>query len=260
MKMKMKLLLAFVMFPSFVFASDLSCNPKQAAVSPRGRCMVFTTSCQVPDDWKNVPSCDMVKKVRKNNRRSIVRRGESYWNRMRESSEDTIKGRVVRRGRIGRVGAVDAVKELNKDQPLSSERRGVRKSNTFQKKLSSLRDAPEFYRNSPEIRGGAKDDTEITEKEKLRNQRKRWGGIRPRFERATEMDRSSEFSSMPRWDVQIGEHFKEKRYKGESPFWKKLDRKKKVKKARNQRRIITNRRGFKGTRLEGSLNGEILNN
>ena len=55
-----------VFLPALVFAkADVCVQKLQSAVSPRGTCEIFSTPCEVPDDWKKVPSCKDVKPVRK---------------------------------------------------------------------------------------------------------------------------------------------------------------------------------------------------
>lgn len=263
--MKLKLfLLAFVLSPAFVFADELTCERDQAAVNPRGDCMVFSTSCQVPDDWKRVPSCNLVERVRKSTLDDAIERrlGENYWDRLRQNRRENLQDRSsnkMRYGRIGRRAAVQSVKALNQDKPLESDvATGEKRKNTFKKRLSSLEGGiPAFLRNQPEYKGGVKGATELTAQEKLERQRTRWGNNRPPLQRATEMDRESEFSSMPRWDVQKNKHFRERRYGGDSPYWKPNRPDRKVKKRQRTRRVITNRRGYVGERRSGSLDGVI---
>ena len=259
--MKLKfLLLAFVLSPTFVFADELTCERAQAAVNPRGDCMVFSTSCQVPDDWKRVPSCDLVERVRTSDTSNTVDRrfGVNYWDQLRQKRRENLAEKMSSRsqyGRIGRRGAIESVKALNEDKPLESDvASGEKRKNTFEKRLSVLEDGiPEFLRDQPQYKGSVKNETELTAPEKLERQRARWGNRRPPLERATEMDRESEFSSMPRWDVQQNEHFSEPRYGGDSPYWKPNRPDRKVKKTQRTRRVITNRRGFVGERRSGSL-------
>jgi len=54
--------LSLLLIPSVFAEDDMSCVEKtQAAVAPNGECQEFPTPCDVPSDWKHVPSCENVK-------------------------------------------------------------------------------------------------------------------------------------------------------------------------------------------------------
>lgn len=257
--MKSLLFLAFVLSPSFVFGVSALCEKNQSAVDPKGVCMMFSSSCQVPDDWKRVPSCDLVKPIRGQQNDTLYERrfGENYWDQLKKKRKENLRKRASNRSRVGRLGraaVVEEVKALNKDKPLSHELAGEKRKNTFQKRLSR-NSVPEFYRQSLKRRGSVKNEDKLTEKEQLEAHREQWGDRRPPLERATEMDRASDFSSMPKWRVQKRTHFKERRY-GRNPYWRRST----VERAPKRKRIvrtISNRRGYKGARLEGLLNGFV---
>lgn len=51
-------LFTFIYFP--VQAESMCSQVVQAAVNYRGECQQFSNPCQVPKDWKKVPSCDLI--------------------------------------------------------------------------------------------------------------------------------------------------------------------------------------------------------
>lgn len=83
----------FLFLPAMTFAGqDFSCHQDilQPAVSPRGNCHVFDTRCQVPDDWKLVPSCEEVQDRNFGSRPEDVtarRTSQNYWDKYKARVE-----------------------------------------------------------------------------------------------------------------------------------------------------------------------------
>lgn len=58
---KYLLLIPILLLTASASASDFCVKKTTHAVNPQGECQIFGTTCAVPEDWKVVPGCDIIK-------------------------------------------------------------------------------------------------------------------------------------------------------------------------------------------------------
>ncbi len=173
----------------------------KAAVSPSGHCQTFRSPCDIPQDWKMVPSCDAVEDTDFGSTPEDIdsRRLQNRWEALRariqakkeEAEPEGLNASYRRLGSasLGR-GGID--REV-KDEESPYKRRTMSDRQYHSQKYNI---AVDYRRN---------EDT--TENE--RNQRRQSYQTRLRYGTATEMDRSSPLSSKPKWFVSSRKHFKD---------------------------------------------------
>ncbi len=266
MKKFLLLGLAFIITP--VFAADFQPDSSmciqmiQDAVSPQGVCETFATPCDVPESWKVISSCDLVKP------KESSTRFEDVVNRRKMA-------RIKRMGKMARQQAADreAASTLKKSvtqsrigRALYTKRRGsenLRLGNTkttshFNNRKSTRLpqfDNKESYNRFRElnknIRPGLKEEGKLTEVQKFRQKLTTTGSRRPGWITSTRMKRTG-YLNMQSYFSQRAM----KRDLGTSRNWRVLHPLKRKKTIRTMD-TISNRKGWRGPRFEGDLGGSL---
>ncbi len=221
----------------------------QPAVGPNGQCKEFSTPCQVPEDWKAIPSCDLVEDE---NKKSI-----SLEEKMKKNQRK-FKGKVRKirnqysQG-IRRVKKNTGIARRTRAYVNPSQKRSTKKYRTQSRRvLSSL---GLQRRNELKLKG-------LTAKKTDRKIKERF--TRPALSSRTNVKRTGKLKSTQKWKIEKKSHFKERNY-GKNPYTLKSKYGKNQKKLRDEsnKKIDTNKRkhnGFKifrGERKLGNLEGEI---
>ncbi len=239
-------------------AADNCPAKTQDAVAPSGMCKTFTSECLIPSSWKKVESCRAVRTSTASRPEDVTERryGDNYWAKRRTQKRSRTTRSSQRYKRFGRGAITQSTKLRNDEIPLESkaerraksalkDRHSYRKRNFSDQSLKKYNPKRNLYRQ----------DGETTKKEKRKANRNQWGSRRPPLQSRSEVQRVGGISSTPHWRTAQSQHFKTKQY-GTSPYWNKPSNlKKKIKKKTHTRRTISHYRGWRGARLEGSLDG-----
>ncbi len=264
--MKKLFLLGFTFLITPVFAADFTPDSTecvqviQHAVSPKGVCEIFATPCDVPADWKVISSCDLVKPKEEHVRFEDVqdRRQLLQLNRIRDlvlqqkkEAATAVKKTVGSPRFVGRA--------------LNTKRRGTENIRLGEEKAISHFDKrkttalPEydteayarFKELNSELMPGLKQEGELTELQKYQQRIEESGQRRPGWETSTQMKRTG-YMDMTSYFSQRGV----KNDPGIARHWRELHPQKRSKTERSMD-TITNRKGWRGERMEGDLGGSL---
>ncbi|MCF7906099.1 hypothetical protein K9L63_02840 [Candidatus Gracilibacteria bacterium] len=264
--MKKVLFLVSTFFIPSAFAADFSPESSLCiqvltpAVNTRGVCEVFPTPCDVPDGWKIVSSCDLVKPPKFGLTMDEIqkRRWQQQWEQVEEAAQEQLESEAEQQtGTEPRfVGRSYYTKRKGDANRRLSENQGT---SFFDLRGSTM---PNFGNNqtyerfrtlNAERQPGLSDG--IT---KLQELQERWderGYQRPQWETSTIMDRESLlspadsfFNRRPVKAVPTGER-----------VWKSLEHltKPKLAKRKNAREGVQLRKVYRDSSL-GNLSGEAL--
>ncbi len=234
----------------------------QPAINSNGVCEEFDTPCDVPNGWKNVSSCEAVKKViaQKKKRSATTKRlSRKNWSKLRNRSRNTRAN--APKSRFGAGSYTRSTKpKTNAVRAQKIKRVDTSARNTFTKKRFT-RNALNKYKSRNRQKASYKQEGELTNNEKYQKRVKKWkkwGQRRPAtISRSRTTGKRVGNLSKTKWTKNTKNRFRERNVGGSSPYWKSpLDRRTKIKKKRTPR-VITNKRSWKGNRLEGTLDGQI---
>ncbi len=216
----------------------------QSAISPTGQCQTFPTPCDVPSDYKVVPSCNIVKdknfgrklEDRMNHRSLRVRKTRRPKNiQKRHRSFGRSAGAGSRRDRITRTRA-----DYNK--------RGTRKTSTRKNYSAAARNRIKYLNRN--LRGGYQHPDKPSREERLAR-RQTVHKIRSRVQK----NLHQKLSNTPSWSSEIN-----RRSRAVRPLrsWNNShlsEKRRKMRSARKKRIYegIKLRKTWKGQRIEGSL-------
>lgn len=263
MKNRFFLILALLVTPtlSATKAQDICTQVIQAAVSPSGTCQEFANPCIVPEDWKSVPSCDIINSEaesgtsleRKMNSR--IAKMRAYWD-MKKAEQDENAEPITNKN-FNRIGSgaftrSDRSRRLPTSDSTGSDSTGLR---TFTEKDYSS-DVAERYSQ----RGGYERDGETTSAE-----RKERRAYRAPIRSSSEVKRTGDLQSTVKWDVMSRQFTTEKSY-GPNPYRVRsqyLADQKAKRDASNQEvdvyeRMMSRQRVYRGERKTGNLTEQDL--
>ncbi|NJP03963.1 hypothetical protein HC823_01720, partial [Candidatus Gracilibacteria bacterium] len=176
----------------------------KSAVSPSGHCQTFRSPCDIPQDWKMVPSCDSVEDVDFGSTPEDIdmRRLENRWAILKakiESKKEEAQITDSYNTAYKRIGSA-SLGRAGRDR----EARGAEEESTLERRtMSSRQYHSQKYNIAVDYRRN--EDTSSNEWE----QRRQSSQTRLRYGTATEMDRNSPLSSKPKWFVSSRKHFKD---------------------------------------------------
>lgn len=258
---KFILISALVFLSPNVFATDEEVNEiciekESYAVSLDGDCKTFESTCSIPDDWKQIASCNLIKPQKTNlsmedklNRRyakkTYTRR--KYTDKKIDNQKDEVEtnAKYIRQGRgyLTRTGNYRKTR-LNKRQGSDySKRRTVTKKNynkATREKIKKLNIQ----------KGGYQHEGDLTKEERAERR-----SSRPNIQSATQMNREGYLSSKPKFSTSIKER-SESANVGSERQWKSI---KQINRNKTQKikKAIELRRKWKGKRLEGNLSDNL---
>jgi hypothetical protein len=266
MKKFLLLGLAFLITPAFAadFQPDSSMCVQmiQHAVSPQGVCETFATPCDVPESWRVISSCDLVKPKESSTRFEDVsnRRKMARIKRMqelaRQQAADRAEAATLKKSATqSRVGRAFYTKRRGSDNLRLGNTKTT--SHFYNRKTTTLpdlnnTDAQERVREiNKGVRPGLKTEGEMTEVQKFREKLTTTGSRRPGWITSTQMKRTG-YLSMKSYYSQRSM----KREMGPSRNWRVLHPLKRKKTIRTMD-TISNRKGWRGPRFEGDLGGSL---
>jgi len=216
-------------------AEEMCVDSQQSAISPRGSCQIFPTSCDVPDDWKKVDSCEKIKNPKFGLRpdRKFKSRISARVKKWREQKKNKIREKYRRHRKsavdVGAIGSGSLTRDFR----------------------SRTRRLPTKFRN-PKFKTREFVSKKIHRKKKIKKSDKRRVGRPPLASRATGARRTGKFSAQPRWSVEQKTHAK--RVPGKR-FWKGYHaQSRKSRRRRNQKlQEVKLKKFWRGSPLEGSL-------
>jgi len=261
--MKKSYLLLFTLM-----ASSLAFNSAQAqavcaqviqpAVSPGGVCVEYATPCDVPTDWKAVPSCDLIEEgssvsleEKQNTRRN---RMQEYWRLKSLQGHNNTRRTNQSFARIGS-GAFTRSNRANK-LPTSTD------STTAGIRATTQRDYSSDVAKRYSLKGGYERAGDTTSAE-----RKERRAYRAPIYSRSDANREGNLNTTVKWNVLSRQHTTQKQY-GPNPYRLRanyLAEQKAKRDATNrevdvQQRKLSRSRVYRGERLEGNLRGDDLLN
>lgn len=232
----------------------------QAAVDPNGMCQEFATPCDVPEDWKSVPSCDLINQevststsleAKMNGRIAKMR---AYWDMKKAAKAEA--GEQVTNKNFNRIGSGTFTRSnLTTERLPTSNGASTDGIRAFTKK-DYTSDVAERYSR----RGGYEREGETTSAE-----RKERRSVRPSYRSSTDADRTGDLNTTVKWNV-LGRQFTTKKNYGANPYTSRspyLAAQKAKRDASNkevdvQARLQSRQRTYRGARLDGNLDGSSL--
>jgi hypothetical protein len=264
MKNRLILGLALALLPtlSLTQAQDVCVQVIQPAVSPNGVCQEFANPCIVPNDWKSVPSCDVIyteertstSLERKMDDRILKMR--AFWDMKKAEQEEKAEENTATNRNFSRFGSGSLTRSRQTTQRLPTSNgestQGVR---AFTEKDFSSDVAKRYSR-----RGGYEREGETTSAER----KERRAATAPKFSRS-DANRTGDLKSTVRWDV-LSRQFTTERNYGANPFTirsKYIAEQKAKRDASNQaidvqERMQSRQRVYRGERKDGVLSNQDL--
>lgn len=225
-------------------SEDIMCvQMTQAAVGLDGKCQEFPTPCDVPADWKQVSSCEMVKdknfgtslESRMQKRASSIRNGVNSQKKAKKSTANSGK-RGIKRMRATRTD--NATKKTGSTRTFTKKNY----SQASRDRIKSLNTNKGGYQQEG-------DTTSAERKERRQNKRKIMSSV--------STVRTGKLSNEPKWSTQV-----EKRNKTTTALknWKlsHINEARKAKRKARKERIYegpTLQKVYKGDRIQGDLGG-----
>jgi len=261
MKKLLLLGLAFIITPAFAvdFTPDSSMciQVTQHAVSPKGVCETFSTPCDVPETWKIISSCDLVKPKGQNTRFQDVvnRRKMARIKRIQEMARDQEENPVQRRMTsqprfVGR--ALYTKRRGTENVRLHKTQGGSFLDNRSTTALPD-RNNEEAYARFKEVNEGLmpglSQEGEMTKVQKFQQNILDGGDRRPGWETSTQMKRTGYLT--------LESYFTQRAMKqkiGSSRHWRELHPGKRPK---FTQKVRSGRSGWRGDRMEGDLGGSV---
>lgn len=254
--------LALLSAPLFVAQAQNACvQVIQPAVSPDGICQEYSTPCDVPEDWKSVPSCDLIDVNEDANKPSLEQKMHTrlaqmraYW-KMKKAEENSMP-ETSNNETFNRIGSGNLTRnDRNRRLPTSedSKTKGVKRTFT-DKNYDSV--TAERYN----VRGGYQRPGDTTSAE-----RKERRQSRAAFQSRSDANRSGNLNTTIKWSV-LSDQFTTRKNYGVNPYQLKSQYQKQqaAKRAATNRevdvhqRMMSRSRKYRGERLEGNLSGDAL--
>lgn len=254
---KLILLSTFGLLFQNTFANNTCLEKEVFAVNSEGVCEIFESFCEIPEDSKQVPSCDLIEKKEtslsmedKLNRRyakkKYTKRNYTDIDEEADNEDETeTTGKYKRQGRgyLTRTGNYRKTR-LNEEQGTDySARRTVTQKNyskATREKIKKLNIQ----------KGGFQHEGDLTKEERAERR-----ASRPKIQSATQMNREGYLSSDPKFLTSLKER-SESANVGSERQWKSIKQINRSKTS-NVKKAIELRRKYKGERLEGNLSDSL---
>lgn len=256
-------LLALGIVPAFAStqAQDACIQVIQPAVSPSGICQEFANPCIVPEDWKSVPSCDVIytetqaTKSIEQKMNSRIMKMRAYWDAKRaeqSANQSATTNRTFNRLGPGSLTRSNRGDRLPTSDPTGFDSSGLR---TFTEKNFESDVAERYSRKGGYERPG---DTTSEERKERR-------ASRAAFRSSTDARRTGDLKSTVKWDV-LSRQFTTSKSYGANPYRirsKYLAKQKAARDASNQEVDVQERRQsrqrvYRGERKGGQLSNQDL--
>ncbi len=190
-----------LLISSSVYANtkEMSCmQVLQAAVNQQGECQIFATPCEVPEDWRHVPSCDIIEDNEvgtsletKMNKRKYLLRNKFKTQKIKNKEDSKKELRQVRRG-------IRRTRKRNKNIDTNESNRKIGKRRSFTEKNYSTASRNRVKYLNKRINGGLQQEGETTSDErKARRQ-----GVHKIMSRVS-TKRTGKLSNKPKWSTQV---------------------------------------------------------
>lgn len=231
----------------------------QPAISPNGVCQEFANPCIVPQDWKSVPSCDLVDKTEQNtttleNRMNgRIAKMRAYW--ALKKAEKAEEDPIVTNKNFNRYGSGSLTRSNRSHRLPTSKTARSEDLRTFTEKDYSSNVAERYSR-----RGGYErpDDTTAEERAERR-------ASRAPFMSRSDAKRTGRFNSTVKWNVLSRQFTTPKNY-GANPYRlrakyiadQKAARAEENKEIDVKARLQSRNRVFRGERKTGNLDGSSV--
>ncbi|GEM_PF-2228029 len=259
--MKKLFLLGFAFCITPAFAADFTPDTSdcvqviQHAVSPKGICETFATPCEVPAGWKTISSCALVKPKERNssfsdvdNRRRLLRTSRIRDIAIQQRNAKPLLRRTSGQPRIGRASYTKRRGSDNLRLNTSGATSFLNNRRSTVTQFNNEEAYARFQELNSETMPGRKTEGEFTDLQKYQQAIiDRGGQRRPGWITATQMKRTGY--------LDMTSYFSQRAMKndpGTERHWRELHPDKRKK---HERREPSNRRGWKGDRLEGDLRG-----
>ena len=253
--------LAFLITPAFAadFTPDSSMciQVMQSAVSPQGVCKTFSTPCDVPETWKVLSSCDLVKPKDKNTRfqdvvnRRKMARTKPIQEMAKEQAANPVKRRITSQPRfVGR--ALYTKRRGAENMRLGKTKGGSYFDNRSTTALPDMDDGKAYNRfreQNEKTMPGLSQEGEMTKVQKFQQNILDGGDRRPGWETSTRMKRTG-YLTMESYYSQRAM----KRKAGPARHWRELHPNKRPK---FRQKVRSGRSGWRGPRMEGDLGGSL---
>ena len=193
-------------------SANLICIQKnQPAVSPTGVCQIYSSSCDVPEDWKSIPSCDLASKDKRAFTKTLAERmlerfGGRIWNGRQKVAQDKRQNAKTYRQGSGQYTRINR-RYHRLSTSTEQNKTGIDKTST--RKNYNLRGLLNRKRYSR--KGGYDTNTDV-DTPKQENKGRYRPGIISRNQKSTKGTLSN-----VRWKVQTQDHFRTKNY-GKKPL------------------------------------------
>ncbi len=233
----------------------------QPAVSPEGVCQEFTTPCDVPDDWKSIPSCEIIE--RQTERTSLEQKMQSrsermrrYWQLKAQTASTPSDRRMNSKSfRVGR-GSLTRGNARYRRLPTQTTTDTDEITATTDKNYHKLDQYKRYLRKGGYVQEGDTTKQERTERRQSRA---------PVYSRANRTNRSGNLKNTIQWSVLSRQHTTQKNY-GRNPYnlQSKYNQSQREKRAENRQtidireRLRSRARIYRGKRMEGNLSGDDL--
>ncbi len=242
-------------------AQDVCSQVIQPAVSPAGVCQEFANPCIVPEDWKSVPSCDIINSdtdagtslERKMNSR--IAKMRAYWDKKKAEQDENAE--PITNKNFNKIGSgaftrSDRTRRLPTSDSTGADSTGLR---TFTEKYYGS-DIAERYSQ----RGGYERDGETTSAE-----RKERRAYRAPIRSRSDVKRTGDLQSTVKWDV-MSRQFTTKKSYGPNPYRirsqyladQKAERDASNKEVDVYERMMSRQRVYRGERKTGNLTEQDL--
>lgn len=265
MKLHLFPVLAALALPSLslIQAQDMCAQVIQPAVSPGGICQEYSTPCDVPEDYKAVPSCDLIDQSDQTDKPSLEQKMQSrraqmraYWAKKKAAQDDstskTDDNNSFNRFGSGSLTRSNRARRLPTSDASGSNSAGVR---AFTEKDYSS-DISKRY----SLRGGYQREGDTTSAE-----RKERRAYRAPTQSRSDAKRTGKFNTTVKWNV-MSRQFTSKKNYGINPYRlsSKYKEQQKAKRAESNQeidvhaRMMSRSRKYRGARLEGNMSGDDL--
>jgi len=228
-------------------------------VSPNGVCQEFANPCIVPNDWKSVPSCDLIgtsesqKTTLENRMDDRIAKMRAYWDKKKAAQEAEEK--KVTSTNFNRIGSGSFTRQASAPRQATSTAPSTVGIRAFTEKDYSS-DIAERYSQ----RGGYEREGDTTSEER----QARRAYTPPRIS-SSDAVREGNLNTTVNWNV-MSRQFTTKKSYGPNPYTVRsqyLADQKAKRDASNQEidvyeRMMSRSRVYRGERMDGNLDGSSL--
>ena len=246
-------------FP-FLTHAETCIDTPHSAVDRFGTCEEFASSCDVPGDWKVVPSCDLIEPERdrptleeKQNQRT---RRIAYRTSNPSLSSDEAKERI-RKYRAARLAKRRSAQRPGSAAIYEPKTSDSDKSGYTERRSSTDKNFTSKYRKYTRKGNQTKEElSELAKKHQThaQNARARLGSVLRKS-----AIRTGSLSNAPKWSYETRKRSTRKSYDYENRVWKSMETLRNEARPEKKEHVYNGprlRKVFKGARLQGDLSGD----